>query len=73
MAVIPLFRIDTKTNTYWTRILNRNHIYGVDFYSDYKKTVNANTPQDISQFLSETILRVVTRLGLLLCRVSKSI
>ena len=57
MAVIPLFRIDTKTNTYWTRILDRDHIYGVDFYSDYKKTVNANTPQAISQFLSETILK----------------
>lgn len=57
MAVIPLFRIDTKTNTYWTRILDRDHIYGVDFYSDYKKTVNAITPQAISKFLSERVLK----------------
>ena len=50
-----LKRIDdqVKTNGYWTGILTNYRRYGFDGYTDYKKTVEAQTPQDICNFMKE--------------------
>ena len=42
-----------KTNNYWIRAIGRLRDYGVDVYTDYKKTVEAQTPQTIAAFMQE--------------------
>ena len=42
-----------KTNNYWIRAIGRLRDYGVDVYTDYKKTVEAQTPQAIAAFMQE--------------------
>ena len=42
-----------KTNNYWIRAICRLRDYGVDVYTDYKKTVEAQTPQTIAAFMQE--------------------
>ena len=42
-----------KTNNYWIRAIGRLRDYGVDVYTDYKKTVEAQTSQTIAAFMQE--------------------
>lgn len=42
-----------KTNGYWLGVLAENTQYGFDSHSDYVKTVEALTPQDICNFVKE--------------------
>ena len=49
--------VRAKTNNYWLSILARYQKYGLDCYTDYKQTVSATTPQMISDFLQNTILK----------------
>ena len=42
-----------KTNNYWIRAIGPLRDYGVDVYTDYKKTVEAQTPQTIAAFMQE--------------------
>ena len=42
-----------KTNGYWLSVISENYLYGFDSYTDYVKTVEALTPQDICTFMSE--------------------
>ena len=46
---------DAKTNNFWIRQINRLRDYGVDFYTDYKKTVEAQTPETIMTFVKELL------------------
>ena len=46
---------DAKTNNFWIRQINRLRDYGVDFYTDYKKTVEAQTPKTIMTFVKELL------------------
>ncbi len=42
-----------KTNNYWIRVIGRLRDYGVDVHTDYKKVVEAQTPDAISAFMQE--------------------
>uniref|UniRef100_UPI00307B1EE8 M16 family metallopeptidase n=1 Tax=Prevotella sp. TaxID=59823 RepID=UPI00307B1EE8 len=42
-----------KTNGYWLNVIGDNYFYGFDSHSDYVKTVEALTPQDICNFVKE--------------------
>ena len=48
--------VDAKTNGYWRRILNRYNRYGVDFYTNYKQTVESVTAEKVSAFLKDVVL-----------------
>ena len=42
-----------KTNNYWLRQINRLRLFGVDTHTDYKATVQAQTPESIAAFMQE--------------------
>ena len=44
-----------KTNGYWISIINDWRKWGVDMYTDYKKVVEAQTPESISAFAKELL------------------
>ena len=44
-----------KTNYYWVRQVNRLRKYGVDTHTDYKKVVEAQTPETIMAFVKELL------------------
>lgn len=45
----------TKTNDYWSGIIDKFRQYGVDFHTDYKQTVQAQTPESISAFVAQLL------------------
>ena len=45
----------TKTNGYWQGVINNYRDFGLDTYTDYKKTVEAQTPQTIAAFIKELV------------------
>ncbi len=45
----------TKTNSYWQDIVDDYYNYGVDFYTGYKKTVEAQTSESVSAFVAEVL------------------
>ena len=42
-----------KTNNYWIRAIGRLRDYNVDSHTDYKQTVQAQTPESIAAFMQE--------------------
>jgi len=44
-----------KENSYWIGCINEWRKWGIDFYTDYEKTVNAQTPESISAFVAEIL------------------
>jgi zinc protease len=48
---------DAKKNGHWTNILSEYAKYGIDFQTDYKKTVEALTAEKISAFIKNVILK----------------
>jgi zinc protease len=44
---------EVKTNGYWSGVIYDFRKYGIDESTDYKKLVNAQTPQSISAFMKE--------------------
>ena len=44
-----------KTNGYWNNVINTWRFWGVDLYTDYKKVVEAQTPESISAFVKELL------------------
>jgi zinc protease len=46
-----------KKNTYWENVLTDYYDFGVDFYTNYKAAVQALTPQAISDFVNDYILK----------------
>ena len=44
-----------KTNNYWNSVINTWRFWGVDLYTDYKKVVEAQTPESISAFVKELL------------------
>ena len=44
-----------KTNNYWIRQINRLRDWGVDTHTNYKKTVEAQTPADIATFMQQLL------------------
>ena len=49
--------VDASTNRYWISVLDRWNRFGVDIYTNYKKTVETVTPKDISNYLKKVILK----------------
>lgn len=43
----------SKTNNYWDNIISTWYIFGIDEHTDYKKTVEAQTPESIAAFMTE--------------------
>ena len=48
--------IDSKTNAYWMGAIDKMRTYGVDVHHDYKKIVEALTPDALSRFIRERLL-----------------
>ncbi len=46
---------EAKTNNYWIRQINRFREWGVDTHTDYKKAVEAQTPETIMTFMKELL------------------
>ena len=44
-----------KQNSYWLSQINNWRKYGVDFHTDYEKTVEAMTPESLSAFVKEVL------------------
>jgi zinc protease len=44
-----------KTNAYWLRQINRLRNFGVDTHTDYKQTVEAQTPETVAAFMRELL------------------
>ena len=44
-----------KQNDYWNNILNTWKLYGLDEHTDYKATIQAQTPEKISAFMKEAL------------------
>lgn len=42
-----------NTNGYWLGVISQNHFYGFDAHTDYKKTLESITVQDICNFMKE--------------------
>ena len=42
-----------KTNDYWMNVIYMNYRYGLDIHTDYKKVIEAQTPQTIMNFVKE--------------------
>ena len=49
--------IDAKTNNYWVGAIDKMRTYGVNINKDYKKLVEALTPESLSRFVSNTLLK----------------
>lgn len=49
--------VDAKTNGYWINVLSDYVEDGLDVYTDYKNVVRNTTPQMISNFLKDVILK----------------
>ena len=49
--------VDASTNRYWLTVLDRWTRFGVDIHTNYKSTVEAVTPKDISKYLKKVILK----------------
>ena len=42
-----------KTNGYWSGIISTYRKFGLDFHTDYKKVIEAQTPEKICNFMKE--------------------
>jgi zinc protease len=47
--------IDAKQNNYWINTITTFKEYGLDVYTDYKKTVEALTVDNVRDFLNELL------------------
>ena len=47
--------IDAKKNNYWINTINVFKEYGLDFHTDYKKTVEALTVDSVRDFLNQLL------------------
>ena len=55
-AMLKQADIDAKKNGYWVNTITTWKDYALDVHTDYKKTVEALTPESLSQFIREMIL-----------------
>lgn len=49
------FDDQVKTNGFWQSAITEYRNYGVDFYTNYKKTVEAQTPESVSAFVKQLL------------------
>ena len=55
-AMLKQADISAKNNNYWLNTITTWKDYGVDMYTDYKKTVEALTPEKLAAFFRDVIL-----------------
>ena len=55
-AMLKQADISAKNNQYWMNTITTWRDYGVDMYTDYKKTVEALTPERLAAFFRDVIL-----------------
>ena len=55
-TMLKQYDINVKRNGYWINILTSWKDYGLDFYTDYRKTVEALTVNSVRDFLN-TLLK----------------
>lgn len=48
--------IQAKNNGYWVNTITTWKEYGLDVFTDYKKTIEALTPENVSAFIREKVL-----------------
>ena len=48
--------LDAKTNSYWVTVIDNWRTFKLDRHHDYKKTVEALTPESLSRFIREKML-----------------
>ncbi len=48
--------VNARKNGHWLNVINNVEEWGIDFQTDYKKTVEAITPEKISKFLKDIVL-----------------
>ena len=51
------FDDDCRNNKQWLNYIYRYNKYGVDFFNGYKNVVNAITPEKVSAFIRDCILK----------------
>jgi zinc protease len=51
--MLKQFDVDAKKNGYWINTITNYKDYGVDFYTNYKKTVEALTVENVRDFLNK--------------------
>lgn len=44
-----------KTNGYWSSVISRYRDYGVDMHTDYRRTVEAQTPETVSAMIGDLL------------------
>ena len=49
--------VDAKKNSYWVNTISTFKDYGLDVYTDYKKTVEALTVESVRDFLNNVVLK----------------
>lgn len=54
-----LKRVDenARKNDYWVRVIERSEEYGIDTMTGYKQLVNSLTPEKVSRFVKDVILK----------------
>ena len=55
-AMLKQADIDAKKNGYWMNTITTWKEYALDVHTDYKKTVEALTPESLSQFIRDMLL-----------------
>ena len=55
-AMLNQADVNARTNNYWANIIYRYNRFGIDFFNDYKKTVQALTPEKVSAFIKNVFL-----------------
>ncbi len=56
-AMLNHFDEDSKSNNHWLNYIFRNEKYGTDFYNGYKERVSAVTPEQVSAFIRDVIMK----------------
>ena len=51
--MLKQFDVDAKKNGFWINTITSYKDYGIDFYTDYKKTVEALTVDNVRDFLNK--------------------
>ena len=55
-AMLKQADIQAKNNNYWVNTITTWKDFGIDMYTDYKKTVEALTPEKVAAFFRDVIL-----------------
>ena len=53
--MLKQFDVDAKKNGFWINTITAYKDYGVDFYTDYKKTVESLTVENVRDFLNKLL------------------